>query len=357
MKKLMAFMLAAALALSLAACGGKSEAAKAVDQMISEIGEVTVNSGGHISAAEEAVAALDEEDRQQLENLDSLEKARETCDSLILESEADKIEEVISAIGTVTLDSGDAISAAANAYGSAAPEVQALVKNAADLEAASLALNSLRVSEVSDMIDAIGTVTLESGESIDAAKAAFDALPASLQGQVGNASSLEAAGTSLRELKEAMAQTLLADMRMEEDMVRGMRFYYSKAQPIYADDRCFVLPYLGQQGDNTWLCAQYHYTEDDWIFFNKITFAVDDARYYKFANRSDLVRDNDNGYVWEFINTGDVSESEIEIFWAIANSTQTIVRFEGDEYYYDFTVSTEDKDAIREVLTAYEALK
>ena len=146
-------------------------------------------------------------------------------------------------------------------------------------------------------------------------------------------------------------------MRMEEDMVRGMRFYYSKAQPIYADDRCFVLPYLGQQGDNTWLCAQYHYTEDDWIFFNKITFAVDDARYYKFANRSDLVRDNDNGYVWEFINTGDVSESEIEIFWAIANSTQTIVRFEGDEYYYDFTVSTEDKDAIREVLTAYEALK
>ena len=97
MKKLMAFMLAAALALSLAACGGKSEAAKAVDQMISEIGEVTVNSGGHISAAEEAVAALDEKDRQQLENLDSLEKARETCDSLILESEADKIEEVISA--------------------------------------------------------------------------------------------------------------------------------------------------------------------------------------------------------------------------------------------------------------------
>ena len=56
--------------------------------------------------------------------------------------------------------------------------------------------------------------------------------------------------------------------------------------------------------------------------------------------------------------SGTVSiESEIEIFWAIANSTQTIVRFEGDEYYYDFTVSTEDKDAIREVLTAYEALK
>ena len=34
-----------------------------------------------------------------------------------------------------------------------------------------------------------------------------------------------------------------------------------------------------------------------------------------------------------------------------------IVRFEGDEYYSDFTVSQGDKDAIREVLTAYEALQ
>ena len=44
------------LALALTACG-KSEAAKAVDDMIDSIGEVTVDSGSAITAAEEAFAA------------------------------------------------------------------------------------------------------------------------------------------------------------------------------------------------------------------------------------------------------------------------------------------------------------
>ena len=69
-----------------------------------------------------------------------------------------------------------------------------------------------------------------------------------------------------------------------------------------------------------------------------------------------MIRDNDTE-VWEYVNTADVTEDDIEMFWAIANSEKTIVRFEGDEYYSDFTVSQADKDAIREVLTAYEALQ
>jgi hypothetical protein len=41
----------------------------------------------------------------------------------------------------------------------------------------------------------------------------------------------------------------------------------------------------------------------------------------------------------------------------IANSKETIVRFQGDNYHYDLTVKSSDKTAINQVLTAYEALK
>ena len=41
----------------------------------------------------------------------------------------------------------------------------------------------------------------------------------------------------------------------------------------------------------------------------------------------------------------------------IANSKETIVRFQGDHYHYDLTVKSSDKTAINQVLTAYEALK
>ena len=57
MKKILLWVLAAAMMLSLAACG-KSEAAKAVDDQIAAIGEVTLESEGAISEAEAAVDAL-----------------------------------------------------------------------------------------------------------------------------------------------------------------------------------------------------------------------------------------------------------------------------------------------------------
>jgi hypothetical protein len=44
---------------------------------------------------------------------------------------------------------------------------------------------------------------------------------------------------------------------METDEARGMNFYYSKTHPVYADTRCYVLPHIGQQGNNTWLCRRF----------------------------------------------------------------------------------------------------
>ena len=75
MKKILLWVLAGAMMLSLAACG-KSEAAKAVDDQIAAIGEVTLESETAISEAEAAVDALADEDREQLDNVDKLEQAR-----------------------------------------------------------------------------------------------------------------------------------------------------------------------------------------------------------------------------------------------------------------------------------------
>ena len=356
MKKILLLGLSLALMFSLAACG-KSEAATAVDEQIAAIGEVTLESEAAITEAEEAVDALAAEDREQLENVGQLEQARADYEALVLAAEAAEVEEAIAAIGTVTLDSADAIDAARALYDGSDADVQGAVGNLADLEAAETALSDLRVEEVVGLIAAIGEVTLESADAVDAAQAALDALSDDDAAKVSNADVLTAAAEQLKTLRQEQAQALLANMRVEKDEVRGLTFYYSKTQPYYADVRCYVLPYIGQDDTHTWLCAQYHYMDyDNWVFWTKITFAVDDERYYKYYNYFDVIRDNDTE-VWEYVNTADVTEDDIEMFWAIANSEKTIVRFEGDEYYSDFTVSQADKDAIREVLTAYEALQ
>ena len=115
-KKAVSLAAALLLALSLAACG-KSEEAQAVDDQIAAIGTVSLDSEDAIAAAEDALSGLSEEDRKQVENQAVLEEARTTYEDLVKQSQADEVDAVIAAIGEVTLDSGDAIAAARQAAG------------------------------------------------------------------------------------------------------------------------------------------------------------------------------------------------------------------------------------------------
>lgn len=352
-KKLLVYLLAAVMTLSLTACG-KSEAAKAVDDQITGIGTVTLDSEAAISAAEAALAGLSEEDAKQVEGKETLTAARAAYERLVLENEAKGITDIIAAIGPVTLDSGKAIDAAQAAYDAAPAEVQALVSNAGALSAAQESLSQLRVDQVSGLIAAIGQVTLDNREAVDAAQAAYDALSSADQAKIANAGALSAAAETLKELKKAEGEKLLANMNKEEDRVRNLRFYYPKVYPEYIDTRCYVLPYLGQDGKNTWLRLMFDYTGDDWVFFKKVLFAIDGELFTRSFTYRDIVHDNDSGVVWEYIDVE--GEPYIDLLWKVANSQETIIRFEGDDHIHDFTVKSSDKEAIREVLTAYEAL-
>ncbi len=361
MKKILLWVLAAAMMLSLAACG-KSEAAKAVDDQIAAIGEVTLESEGAISEAEAAVDALADEDREQLDNVDKLEQARADYEALVLAGKVSEVEDAIAAIGEVTLESADAITAARSLYDGSEAEVQSAVGNLADLEAAETALSDLRVGETEDLIAAIGTVTLESADAVDAAQASFDGLSETDAAKVSNADVLTAAAEQLKALRQAQADSLLAGMRMEEDKVRGLRFYNPKGWTYYdsntwaADQRCFILPYLGQDSTHTWLRLVLNYTGDDWVFFDQVLMNIDGEQHQESFSYFDVVRDNSGGRVWEYIDLDVSNDSDVEWLWAIANSTETIIRFQGDDYSHDMTVSDVDKAAIRDCLTVYEAL-
>ena len=52
-----------------------------------------------------------------------------------------------------------------------------------------------------------------------------------------------------------------------------------------------------------------------------------------------------------------MNDKELKLLNEIAESEETIVRFQGDDHYKDFTVSASDKAAIKQLLLAYEYLK
>ena len=110
------------MCLFLSSCG-KSEAAINADNMILEIGEITLKSGAKIIDAEEAVSNLKESEYEQLEYISVLKEARATYDQLVEETRIannnkaiSEIEAAIDSIGTVTLEQESAIVSARTLY-------------------------------------------------------------------------------------------------------------------------------------------------------------------------------------------------------------------------------------------------
>lgn len=350
-KRFFLFLLLFALPFLLSSC--KNEAVIPTEELISAIGEVTLDSESKIIEAEESFALLSEELQAQVENADSLTAARVKYEALL-------VDDLIDSISPVSESSVFRINLARAKYAESSDAVRAAVTKLADLDAAEqeyYAICDAAAQEIDALISSIGEITLDDEETIEQARTRFNSASSDVCEKVQKKAALIEAVRIIEELKEEKLQSLLAKMRISEDEVEQCKFYYSKNTPRYINHRSFALPYIGTRGSFSWLCALYDYTGEDWVFFEKIVFAVDDQRYTKTFDYYDVVRDNDSGDVWEYVDTTSVSSQDIEIFWAIANSEKTIIRFEGDNHREDFVVSENDKQAIRDVLTLYELMQ
>ena len=186
--------------------------AQEVDKLIDSIGTVTPESGPAIEAARKAYEALDQEVAARVKKLNALQDAE-------IEYPAQKVDALIDSIGTVSLDSGDAIEAARNAYEALDQKVAARVKKLNTLEEAEKELHKVTVEhaalEIDHLIEAIGTVTLESGDAIEAAKAAYASADQEVAGLVSKLPELEKAVDEFHHLEvlrdaEAMDKEILS---------------------------------------------------------------------------------------------------------------------------------------------------
>lgn len=155
--------------------------------------------------------------------------------------------------------------------------------------------------------------------------------------------------------KEANKKKALSKLRAKYDEFDETTWYYPQSAPQYINRKAFY-PYIGHKDSgSTWLRWLVVYCADDWIFFDKIIINVDGEKYTKTFEYGEVERDNDYGDVWEYVDMS-VSESDKALLKKIANSKKTVVRFEGDQYHYDKTITQNEKYGITDILTAYDYL-
>lgn len=191
------------------------KAASQVEQLIDAIGTVTQDSGQAIAAAREAYNALTEAQKELVDNYGVLQQAEADFSALQGDAAAAaRVEQLIGAIGEVSLSSERAINDARVAYDALTDAQRALVGNYDVLQQAEAAYTALAaaVSEVERLIDAIGPVNIESGKAIADARAAYNALTEEQRAAVENYKQLQDA-------EDAFA-ALLEDVNAAEQVVK-----------------------------------------------------------------------------------------------------------------------------------------
>ena len=186
------------------------DAVQDVIDKINAIGEVSYpGSGAAINAARTAYDALDAGDKGGVSNYSVLTDAEDDYDYLKYAG-ANAVKDLITAIGEVTLEKENDIVAARTAYDALTAEQKALVSNYSTLVAAEARLEELKqayddAQVVVNLINAIGEVSYpDSGTAINAARTAYDALTSEDQrGFVTNYSDLEDAETEYNNQKIA----------------------------------------------------------------------------------------------------------------------------------------------------------
>lgn len=372
MKRIIAVLLTLALAAGLAACGtenvveslptepavnaqAEKEAAEKAEKealatevagLIDAIGSVSVDSEDAIAAARLAYDALPADTQSLVTNADALTAAEDA----LITAKAAALEEKIQAIGEVTLDKGALVDEAWNTYTESAADVQRQVKSFAALQEAKNLLSALRAAEVDTLIQAVGKVSLKKEEAILTAEKAYSSLSAEEAALVTGAQTLLDARIKLTELKKEAA---FDKLKTKTDKTQDVTWYMSVEEPKLVTTRSYVLPYFGIQGDNAWLRIRYHYTSGDWVFVEKITVTADDKVFERGFDYFDVQRANQGGKVWEWADTA-LSDADMEMIKAMADSQMTVIRFSGDDYQDEVIMAETDKQAIKDVLAAFE---
>ncbi|MDX5326069.1 MAG: hypothetical protein LPK80_07385 [Bacteroidota bacterium] len=155
--------------------------------------------------------------------------------------------------------------------------------------------------------------------------------------------------------KEKRLATATQKMRTNLDEFSGTTWYRDKTSPNYTDVNGFFLYFGKKKEGEPWLRMCIQYTADDWLFINSYKIKVDDKTYTITENRyGEIETDNGGGVIWEWLDRN-VSQSDMEMLYSMANGKDVVIRHVGRQYHKDRKITSKEKKAILNVIDAYHA--
>jgi hypothetical protein len=200
-----------------------------------------------------------------------------------------------------------------------------------------------------------GIGSLFSGDPSEAVAESTESTPAMVD-EGTPAINMEELKAELEKDKAALAK-VKKSFTFKEDEFNGSGWYHHKLWGRHFLNRNGLTTSVNKEG-YIYLSSNYH--ADDWIFHDAIQVKVGDDVYTSeiIPTYDDShITDNSGGSVWEIIQF--TNDRDNGILKAIADSPTKVVkvRFVGDQYLKDFTLSKGDKLAIAECKRLSDLIK
>lgn len=183
-----------------------------------------------------------------------------------------------------------------------------------------------------------------------------------LQGRYPASAEAQEAGSLMPSAERLMAEkekqrreedrraVLEKHINIKKDKIEGIDWYQAKLDARTYKTR--LKAYFGKRKTGSPIFRmEVNYHADNWLFIRTYLIVVDGKK-YKFGN-TDFKRDNSAEGIWEWEDRLATSK-DIAMLKEIVSSKESVIRFQGDTYYRDYTISSNEKEAIQHVLDAYE---
>lgn len=165
-------------------------------------------------------------------------------------------------------------------------------------------------------------------------------------------------GTELAESKidSTKIEELLPFFNVNKDEFdpKGKTWYEPKSAPKYTNQNGIYLYFAAQEGKVMPLRFRVQYYADDWLFFNKIQFAIDDNAYEYIPSHTE--HDNgDGGKIWEWFDEA-LTGSDKNLIYALTEAQSAKMKFIGRQYYDIKTITNSQVTDMKRTLELYRAM-
>lgn len=150
---------------------------------------------------------------------------------------------------------------------------------------------------------------------------------------------------SMKQVLKKRVETEKLKFDVNFDDFENKTWIHSKKQPRYANTLGFFT-YIGMNDSGQfWRRLVVRYHGDEWLFLKSIIIKTDTGTYQFDASNS---KNDHNADVWEWIDIP-VNTYESYMLKDIISSKQTKIRFNGSQYHYDWTLSSNVIQGLKEI--------